>query len=51
MGNSTLYPAIDVRDGRVVRLHQGDYTQETRYETEPWRWPRVTPRPGPSGCT
>ncbi|ATE72492.1 1-(5-phosphoribosyl)-5-[(5-phosphoribosylamino)methylideneamino]imidazole-4-carboxamide isomerase [Lysobacter capsici] len=35
MGNSTLYPAIDVRDGRVVRLHQGDYTQETRYETEP----------------
>ncbi|MEH6422244.1 1-(5-phosphoribosyl)-5-[(5-phosphoribosylamino)methylideneamino]imidazole-4-carboxamide isomerase [Pseudomonas sp. CGJS7] len=35
MGNSTLYPAIDVRDGRVVRLHQGDYAQETRYETEP----------------
>lgn len=31
----TLYPAIDVRDGRVVRLHQGDYAQETRYADEP----------------
>lgn len=30
-----LYPAIDVRDGRVVRLHQGDYAQETRYEPAP----------------
>ncbi|HEY2346860.1 MAG TPA: HisA/HisF-related TIM barrel protein [Xanthomonadaceae bacterium] len=27
----TVYPAIDVRDGRVVRLKQGDYEQETRY--------------------
>jgi phosphoribosylformimino-5-aminoimidazole carboxamide ribotide isomerase len=27
----TVYPAIDVRDGRVVRLRQGDYAQETRY--------------------
>jgi phosphoribosylformimino-5-aminoimidazole carboxamide ribotide isomerase len=31
----TLYPAIDVRDGRVVRLRQGDYEQETRYRGEP----------------
>ncbi|RNF86444.1 HisA/HisF-related TIM barrel protein [Montanilutibacter psychrotolerans] len=31
----TLYPAIDVRDGRVVRLRQGDYAQETRYADEP----------------
>jgi len=31
----TLYPAIDVRDGRVVRLRQGDYAQETRYLDEP----------------
>ncbi len=30
-----LYPAIDVRDGRVVRLRQGDYAQETRYEDAP----------------
>lgn len=30
-----LYPAIDVRDGRVVRLRQGDYAQETRYDDAP----------------
>ena len=30
-----LYPAIDVRDGRVVRLHQGDYGRETRYAPTP----------------
>lgn len=30
-----LYPAIDVRDGRVVRLRQGDYARETRYEAAP----------------
>lgn len=28
-------PAIDVRAGRVVRLKQGDYAQETRYDTRP----------------
>ena len=31
----TVYPAIDVRDGRVVRLRQGDYAQETRYSHSP----------------
>lgn len=31
-----IYPAIDVRDGRVVRLHQGDYAQETRYPDDPF---------------
>lgn len=30
-----LYPAIDVRGGRAVRLRQGDYAQETRYEASP----------------
>jgi phosphoribosylformimino-5-aminoimidazole carboxamide ribotide isomerase len=30
-----LYPAIDVRQGRVVRLRQGDYAQETRYADDP----------------
>ena len=29
------YPAIDVRDGRVVRLQQGDYDRETRYPDDP----------------
>jgi phosphoribosylformimino-5-aminoimidazole carboxamide ribotide isomerase len=32
----TVYPAIDVRDGRVVRLRQGDYAQETRYADDPY---------------
>jgi phosphoribosylformimino-5-aminoimidazole carboxamide ribotide isomerase len=30
-----LYPAIDLRAGRAVRLYQGDYSQETVYGTEP----------------
>ena len=30
-----VYPAIDVRDGRVVRLLQGDYARETRYGDDP----------------
>ncbi|WP_427001087.1 1-(5-phosphoribosyl)-5-[(5-phosphoribosylamino)methylideneamino]imidazole-4-carboxamide isomerase [Ornithinimicrobium sp. Y1694] len=31
----TVYPAIDVRDGAVVRLLKGDYDQETRYTDNP----------------
>ncbi|MCD9029604.1 1-(5-phosphoribosyl)-5-[(5-phosphoribosylamino)methylideneamino]imidazole-4-carboxamide isomerase [Luteimonas sp. BDR2-5] len=31
----TAYPAIDIRNGRVVRLAQGDYGQETRYGDDP----------------
>ena len=30
-----LYPAIDLRGGRVVRLHQGDFDQETIYDDDP----------------
>src|SRR4051794_8569050 len=30
-----LFPAIDIRDGRCVRLHQGDYAQETVYDADP----------------
>ncbi len=30
-----LYPAIDLRGGRCVRLHQGDYRQETVYGDDP----------------
>lgn len=33
-----VYPAIDVREGRVVRLKQGDYAQETRYSEDPLSW-------------
>jgi len=35
MTDFTIYPAIDIREGRVVRLHKGDYDKETRYPTEP----------------
>ncbi len=31
----TLYPAIDLRGGRVVRLQQGDPSRETRYADDP----------------
>lgn len=29
-----LIPAIDIRDGRCVRLFQGDFAQETRYDVD-----------------
>lgn len=31
----TVYPAIDLREGRVVRLAQGDYARESRYAPDP----------------
>lgn len=31
----TLLPAIDIREGRAVRLMQGDYERETRYDADP----------------
>src|SRR3954462_14936463 len=30
-----LIPAIDLRKGRIVRLFQGDFDAETRYELPP----------------
>jgi len=30
-----LYPAIDIRGGQAVRLHQGDYERETAYDADP----------------
>lgn len=35
MTDFAVYPAIDVRDGLVVRLRQGDYEKETRYADDP----------------
>ncbi len=32
----TIYPAIDMRDGKCVRLIQGDYDQETVYGDSPF---------------
>jgi phosphoribosylformimino-5-aminoimidazole carboxamide ribotide isomerase len=31
----TLYPAIDIRRGRAVRLLRGDYGRETAYDADP----------------
>jgi len=33
----TILPAIDVRDGSVVRLHQGDYERQTFYDDSPMK--------------
>ena len=30
-----LYPAIDIREGKAVRLTRGDYAQETVYDQDP----------------
>lgn len=32
---TVVIPAIDVREGRVVRLKQGDYAQQTTYAADP----------------
>jgi phosphoribosylformimino-5-aminoimidazole carboxamide ribotide isomerase len=32
---TTLYPAIDLRDGRVVRLREGDFAAETVFGDDP----------------
>lgn len=31
----SIIPAIDLREGRVVRLKQGDYAQQTTYDLDP----------------
>jgi phosphoribosylformimino-5-aminoimidazole carboxamide ribotide isomerase len=35
MSTFTIYPGIDIRGGRAVRLVQGDYAQETVYNDSP----------------
>lgn len=35
MSRFIVYPAIDIRDGKCVRLVQGDYNQETIYNDQP----------------
>ena len=31
----SIIPALDLIDGHVVRLHQGDYAQQTTYSDNP----------------
>lgn len=35
MSKFIIYPAIDIRDGKAVRLVQGDYSRETIYNDDP----------------
>lgn len=35
MGEMELFPAIDLRGGKVVRLYQGDYSRQTTYGDDP----------------
>lgn len=30
-----IIPAVDIKDGKVVRLYQGDFNKESRYDQEP----------------
>lgn len=36
-GRATLFPAIDLRHGRCVRLERGEAERETVYESDPFR--------------
>jgi phosphoribosylformimino-5-aminoimidazole carboxamide ribotide isomerase len=38
MTNFTIFPAIDLRDGKVVRLAQGDPNRQTTYGDDPLAW-------------
>ena len=31
-----LLPAIDLKDGKCVRLRKGDFNEKTVYSDEPW---------------
>ncbi len=35
-----IIPALDIIDGKCVRLEKGDYMRQTRYETDPLAWAR-----------
>ncbi len=35
-----IIPAIDLIEGKCVRLTQGDYNQKTVYNEDPWKSPR-----------
>ena len=41
-----LFPAIDLRGGKAVRLVQGDYDQMTVYSDQPWEVAQAFRRQG-----
>ena len=46
-----LYPAIDLLDGRCVRLRQGDYDRRTDYDDDPVGRARQFAADGAPGST
>ena len=42
----TVFPAIDLRDGRCVRLRQGDFNRQKEYDADPVRRAREWERQG-----
>lgn len=44
-----IIPALDLIDGTVVRLHQGDYARQRDYGNDPCPVCRITPPRAP-GC-
>ena len=45
-----IIPALDLIDGTVVRLHQGDYGKQRDYGNARCRAYRITPRRVPKCC-
>jgi hypothetical protein len=45
-----LIPAIDLKDGKCVRLRQGRMDDETVFSTTRWRWPVAGSMPARAGC-
>lgn len=45
-----IIPALDLIDGTVVRLHQGDYARQREYGNDPYPVCRITPPRAPGCC-
>ena len=43
-----IFPAIDIRDGKCVRLTKGCFDQETIFADQPVDWQYAGPMKGPS---
>lgn len=46
-----IIPALDLIDGKVVRLLQGDYARQTDYQADPACDCRNISNKAPNGCT
>lgn len=46
-----IIPALDLIDGTVVRLHQGDYGKQRDYGNDRCRAYRIMPHKVPKCCT